>query len=163
MADIRKPDIVQTFADDSVRKRECARTIYLLKRAETAVKTALERALSDLGVTPGQYTTLTLVRTRREVSSAELARQAGITPQSASETIATLERKGWIERSESPVNRRILRIGLSEIGERLVADCDARVDRMEASLLRALDPSQEGILRDGLVAIVASAREGAPD
>ena len=134
-------------------KRPAARTIYLLKRAETMVRLRLEEVLRDLGVTPGQYTTMTLVRTQREVSSADLARQVGVTPQSMSETIVALERKGWIEREGAPDNRRILRIGLSNDGQMLIRICDARVETMERELLAGLAPEELAMLRHGLALI----------
>lgn len=131
-------------------KRPAARTIYLLKRAETTVRLRLEEALRDLAVTPGQYTTMTLVRTHREVSSADLARQVGVSPQSMSEMIAVLERKCWIERGGAPENKRILRIGLSEEGKALIRLCDERVEAMERALLSGLTPDHLSALRHAL-------------
>lgn len=130
-----------------------ARTIYLLKRAETTVRLRLDTALGDLGVTPGQYTTMTLVRRAREVSSAELARQVGVTPQTMSEMIAVLERRGWIARDGSATNKRILRIGLSAAGQALIAQCDVRVEAMERLLLAGIDEDQLAVLRAALAMI----------
>ena len=99
------------------------RTVYLLKRAETVVRNGLESCLHPLAVTPRQYVTLSLLREERDQSSAELARKAGVTPQSMSETIATLIRKGLIERLENPEHRRILMARLTDTGEALLVEC----------------------------------------
>ncbi|UAJ12591.1 MarR family winged helix-turn-helix transcriptional regulator [Glacieibacterium megasporae] len=131
-----------------------SRTVYLIKRAETVVRTGLEASLQPLGLTPRQYVTLSLLRDERDQSSADLARKAGITPQSMSETIASLIRKGLIERLESPEHRRILMTRLTGAGNALLAKCEAAVDVMEAQLLAAVAVGDLDALRRGLRAIV---------
>ena len=130
------------------------RTVYLVKRAETVVRGGLEMCLQPLGVTPRQYVTLSLLRDERDQSSADLARKAGITPQSMSETIATLSIKGLIERLESPEHRRILMTRLTDAGEALLVACEAAVDAMEARLLAAIPADDLDSLRKALRAIV---------
>ena len=135
-------------------KARLPRTVYLLKRAETVVRNGLEACLQSLAVTPRQYITLSLLRDERDQSSADLARKAGITPQSMSETIATLIRKGWIERVENPEHRRILMTRLTESGEALLAECETAVDAMEENLLAGHSRSDLDTLRKSLRAIV---------
>lgn len=132
------------------------RTVYLLKRAETVVRNGMEECLRPVGVTPRQYVTLSLLRDERDQSSADLARKAGITPQSMSETIATLIRKGLIERAENPGHKRILMARLTKAGERLLAQSDAAVDRLEADLLGKLPAGELDSLRQALRAIVSA-------
>lgn len=118
------------------------RTIYLIKRAEMAVRAGLEAELRDLSVTPGQYTILSLLAARADQSSAGLARKAGVTPQSMSETVSQLERKGLISRAENPEHRRILHITLTDEGSALLQSCNAVVDGLEARLLDGLSGDQ---------------------
>ena len=131
-----------------------ARTVYLIKRAETVVRAGLETALQPLGLTPRQYVTLSLLRDERDQSSADLARKAGITPQSMSETIASLIRKALIERFERPEHRRILMTRLTDGGTVLLAECQAAVDVMEARLLAGIPAGDLDALRRSLRAIV---------
>ena len=130
------------------------RTVYLVKRAQTVVRSGLEECLRALAVTPRQYITMSLLREERDQSSADLARKAGITPQSMSETIATLIRKGLIGRVENPEHRRILMARLTEGGEMLLADCENAVDELEARLLSDIGARDLETLRRGLRAIV---------
>ena len=92
----------------------------MVKRAETVVRNGLEACLQPLGITPRQYVTMSLLRDERDQSSAELARKAGITPQSMSETIGTPIRKAMIERLENPGHRRVLTARLTPVGEALL-------------------------------------------
>lgn len=139
--------------------RPNARTIYLLKRAETACRAGMETALADLGVTPSQYTTLSLLSGQAEQSSADLARKAGVTPQSMSETIATLERGGLISRAENPQHRRILTISQTEAGRALLAECQGRIDGVEARLLGGLAADETEALRRALTLIAQNGAE----
>jgi DNA-binding MarR family transcriptional regulator len=132
------------------------RTVYLVKRAETVVRSGLESCLQPLAVTPRQYVTLSLLRDKQGQSSADLARKAGITPQSMSETMTFLASNGMIERSENPAHRRILMTRLTEPGKALLAQCEAAVDVMEKKLLAGFSVAELDILRHGLHAIVKS-------
>jgi DNA-binding MarR family transcriptional regulator len=129
------------------------RTIYLVKRLETLIRVQLEAALQALALTPGQYTTLSIVHVG-PISSADLARRVGITPQSMSEVIAMLERKGLIVRTARDDNRRIADVGLTAAGESLLRQAEERVDVVERSLLDGLSQHEETILRRTLEVVL---------
>ena len=114
-------------------------TIYLLKRAELAVRGCVEVALSPTDLTPSQYFILFLVKCGEATSSAELARSMGVLPQSMTEIIAPLEKKGAIVRKPDPANNRILRIELTTAGERLFAKGTEVAIRIEQELLEGFD------------------------
>ena len=126
------------------------RTIYLVKRLEALSKTLLDEALRDLDLTPSQYATLSLLGSQTHISSAELARRVVVTPQSMSEMINALERKGLVERYENAANRRVLHIHLSEAGRVLLEQADVRVDGLETELFSGLNNGEVAVLR-GLV------------
>lgn len=135
-------------------QRRPPRTVYLVKRAETVVRSGLEICLRPLGLTPRQYVTLSLLRDERDQSSADLARKAGITPQSMSETIAALTDRGWIEKLQNPGHGRILMMRLTDTGEALLSDCETLVDAMEASLLAGIAAPDLTMFRKMLQMIV---------
>ena len=138
----------------SPTKPRAARTVYLLKRAETAVRIGLEARLQAVALTPAQYVTLSLLKDQPDQSSAELARKAGITPQSIGETVSSLIQKGMIQRVENPDHRRILMTRLTGAGEAVLDDCEARVNALETELLRKLSGDDVAVLRRALRAIV---------
>ena len=114
-------------------------TVYLLKRAELAVRGCVEVALGAVELTPSQYFILFLVKCGEATSSAELARSMGVLPQSMTELIAPLEKKGAIVRKPDPANNRILRIEVTAAGERLFAKGTEVAIRIEKELLEGFD------------------------
>jgi DNA-binding MarR family transcriptional regulator len=114
-------------------------TVYRLKRAELAVRGCVELALGAVDLTPSQYFILYLVKCGEATSSAELARSMGVLPQSMTELIAPLEKKGAIVRKPDPANNRILRIEMTAAGERLFAKGTEVAIRIERELLEGFD------------------------
>src|SRR5262249_39072484 len=114
-------------------------TVYLLKRAELAVRGCADLALGVVDLTPSQYFILFLVKCGEATSSAELARSMGVLPQSMTELIAPLEKKGAIVRKPDPVNNRLLRIELTAAGEKLFAKGTQAAIQLENELLDDFD------------------------
>ena len=129
------------------------RTIYLIKRLETHIRIKLEAGLQDLALTPGQYTTMSVIL-GGPISSASLARRVGITPQSMSEVIATLERKELVARSLRDDNRRIADLTLTAAGTALLHSAELRVDALEQELFDGLAEDQIDSLRLALEAVL---------
>jgi DNA-binding MarR family transcriptional regulator len=133
--------------------------IYLLKRAELAVRGCVEMAFRDVSLTPNQYFILLLVKTGEATSGAELARSMGVLPQSMTELIAPLEKRGAIVRRRDSRNGRILRIELAAAGEKLFEQATALAMRLEQELLDDFDSGAIDGLRTTLTALIASAEK----
>jgi DNA-binding MarR family transcriptional regulator len=115
-------------------------TVYLLKRAELAVRGCVELALAGADLTPSQYFILLLVQRGKATSSAELARAMGVLPQSMTELIAPLEKRSAIVRRPDPTNNRILRIELTSSGQRLFDKGTEIARQLERELLEGFAP-----------------------
>jgi DNA-binding MarR family transcriptional regulator len=124
------------------------RTIYLLSRLNHAIHHRVDEMLREYGITAVQFTVLSLLRLREQLSSAEIARRFSVTPQSMNEVIFALEGKHLIARSEDPGNRRVLRVVLTAAGHRMLEGCDARIDDLEARLFVRLNLGQLAQLRN---------------
>jgi DNA-binding MarR family transcriptional regulator len=132
-------------------------TVYLLKRAELAVRGCAELALGAVDLTPSQYFILFLVQRGEATSSAELARSMGVLPQSMTELIAPLEKKGAILRRPDAGNNRILRIELTAAGEKLFAKGTQAAIRIEKELLEDFDPRELAAVNRFLGGLTAKA------
>jgi DNA-binding MarR family transcriptional regulator len=113
---------------------------YMLGRLSVTLGRAITEALEPLGVTRAEYLALAALRMRTGLSNAQLARRCQITPQSMSEVVATLERKGLIRRWNDPERARILRAEMTEDAWPVLLACDAAVSDLEEQAQAALSP-----------------------
>jgi DNA-binding MarR family transcriptional regulator len=128
-------------------------TIYLVKRVELAVRSCMEIALAEFDLTPAQLLMLFRLRDHAELSSAALARDIGVRPQSMIGLIRPLERKGFLEREPSPKHQRVLHMRLTPTGKKLVANAMRVAAGIESELLIDLDDRQITALQDALTKI----------
>jgi len=126
---------------------------YLLARIFYEVKDRTEGALEPHNLTPMQFTILASLSRWKGMCSAELSRRFKVTPQSMGEMIGNLERRGLIVREESPVNRRALKLALSDEGSRVIDSCTAQMRKMEAEMFSAFSPSELHDLRERLISL----------
>lgn len=141
---------------------ERARTIFLTKMLETEIRLELDSILRGLGYTTTQYTMLSVIENARApYSSAGLARRLRITPQSANETVASLDRNRLLLKKSDPNNGRALLLSLSAKGRAVLERLDRQVDDAEARLFSVLSERELDLFRENLRRIVsATARRG---
>lgn len=118
------------------------RTLYLLSRAHYAVRGRIDQVLSSAGLTGVQYTILSLLKGRAQLSSADIARHYQVKPQSMNEVIFALERRDLICRTPDLRNRRTLRITLTETGDATLQACDALVQALEEDLFASIGAAE---------------------
>jgi DNA-binding MarR family transcriptional regulator len=122
-------------------------TLYLISRTFHAARMHLEKTLRSFGVTGIQFTILDMLSRRRGLSAAELARNFFVSPQTMGEIVGGPDRRGLVERVESPENRRVLQIELSAAGRALLRHAEKQVARAEAEFLDGLDARSVANLR----------------
>lgn len=86
----------------------------LVKRAQQALRVALDAALADAGLTTAQYATMAAVSEEPGLSNADLARRVFVTPQTVHGVVRGLEAVGWIERARD--GGRAVEIRLTDAG-----------------------------------------------
>ena len=102
--------------------------LYVVKQLELATRARLDAVLKESGVTALQYTALSVLERRPTMSAADLARASFVRAQSAADLIGALERRGLIERSIDPDNRRRMLISLTTEGRAFLDAYDPRVE-----------------------------------
>jgi DNA-binding MarR family transcriptional regulator len=127
--------------------RQRPRLSYLVKQLELAVRAEMDSHARVHGLTTLQYTALTVLQRHPGMSGADLSRRSFVSPQAGNEIVAHLERKGLIERTPDGQNRRILRMRLTEEGERVVGACEGWMDELEKVMLAGLAQSDIRALR----------------
>jgi DNA-binding MarR family transcriptional regulator len=112
--------------------------LYLVKQLELAVRTRLDEALRPVPITALQYTALTVLERRSDLSAAQLARNSFVTDQSAADMIKALESRGLILRVPDPGDRRRRVLRLTAAGRELLDHVRGDVGRIEARMLSPL-------------------------
>lgn len=141
------------------RRGESGYLGYLLRQAGAAHRLRMERALADLAVTPPQFVVLTMLSAYPDISGADIARLAALTPQTVSVIVANLERSGAIERRPHAVHGRIQQIGVTAQGAALLKQCRTRVKKVEAEMTRGFTADEDAVIRRWLVDVADIARE----
>ena len=131
--------------------------VYLLKRTELAVRGCVEKALGEVALTPSQYFALLLVVTGEATSSAELARATGVLPQSITELISLLAKRGLIARTPDSANNRILRIEVTAAGHKLFEKATELAIRVERELFEGFETREVETLNRLFARLIESA------
>jgi DNA-binding MarR family transcriptional regulator len=126
--------------------------LYLVKQLELAVRAQLDEVLRPVAVTPLQYTALTVLERRSGLSTAELARNAFVTDQSAAGMIAVLEERGLLLRVPDDGDRRRRVLRLTDAGRALLDQVRADVEEVERRMLAPLAAGEAEQLRSYVAA-----------
>ena len=130
---------------------------YLLRQAAAAYRLRMDRLLSNLGVTPPQFSVMTMIKAYPGLSNADIARLAMLTPQTVSVIVANLERAGLIHRVPHEVHGRILHIALTEAGGDVLDRCRERVQELERDLVNGLTDLDQTAVRRWLAGMARGA------
>ncbi|MGH8229828.1 MAG: MarR family winged helix-turn-helix transcriptional regulator [Steroidobacteraceae bacterium] len=134
-----------------------ARIAYSVGRLERALRRELGRATRRFGLTVAQYTALSVLEARGELSNAQLARRSFVTPQAMHEIVLAMARKAIVAREPDAHHGRIVRIALTREGERVLRQCDAAAERVEERMLGRLSRAERArfgaLLRMGVEAL----------
>ena len=133
-----------------------ARVGYLIYRVERRLRARLDEAVRAHGVTTTEYVTLSVLRQRDGMSSAELARWAFVTPQAMNLVVSALEKRGLVRRQPDPSHGRVLRTSVTARGLTALERCDHSMDVIEADMLQGLESDELELLRAALASCAHS-------
>jgi DNA-binding MarR family transcriptional regulator len=121
--------------------------LYLIKQVELAVRARLDDVLRPFEVTPLQYTALTVLERRSDLSTAQLARNSFVTDQSAADMVTVLRGRGLVARPPDPRDRRRRVLRLTAAGQELLDEVRGQVAAVEARMLTGLTRREATDLR----------------
>jgi DNA-binding MarR family transcriptional regulator len=127
-----------------------ARPGFLLRRAHQISVSIFESACSELGITPGQYAVLTVLRTDCTLDQSSVARAIGLDKVTVSLLLRGLETRGLVDRRVQPDNRRKRVLTLTAQGLALLQRSKAPAEDAYERLLAPFDAAQ----RDALLSLL---------
>lgn len=117
-----------------------------MKRAQHALRSEMDGALREVGLTTPQYAALLVVEGEEGLSGALLARRCFVTPQTMNGILINLERAGLMERRAHPEHGRVLQAYLTGDGERMLSRAHALVEAIEEQMLGDLTEGERARL-----------------
>jgi DNA-binding MarR family transcriptional regulator len=129
---------------------------FNLRRAQAALFVDFARLTADLDLTPGQFSLLVLLAANPGISQSGLSRAFGLDKSTVSPSIDRLEKRGLVERTRTPSDRRFYALRLTEAGTELLARATERVERQETAMARALSPEEWRAMIDMLQRVEAA-------
>lgn len=111
---------------------------YRLKRAAAALRTAMDKALREHGLTVPQYATLELLDQQPGLSNAQLARGAFVTRQSMNVVLRGLVDSGLVTRPSTAEHGRALPALLTAEGRRRLAGARGAVYAVDQRITDAV-------------------------
>ena len=132
---------------------------YILKRAQQSLRARMDLQLRAHELTTPQYAVLSAVAASPGVSNADLAKAAFITPQTMQSIIATLEKRGLLERSPDPDHGRRLLTQLTANGRRAKNAADDAVSGVEAMMVGSISSRDVEHTTETLLACIENLAE----
>ena len=131
---------------------------FALKLAQQALRTHLDAALQQIGLTTSQYAVLTFLEVEPGASNAALARRAFVTPQTMQGIVVALERSGFIVRTPHPEHGRVQTTELTDSGRAVLEAASEIVAGAEARLREASTPLDPQVVTKMLVRFAEALR-----
>jgi len=121
---------------------------YQLRQAQSAVFRDLSRTLRETGVTPGEFSLLTLLKANPGVNSITLTRIYQLDKATLSLSIKGLAKRGLISSTRSTEDRRYYALELTGEGQALLQTVTRRIERQERTMDAALNSGERERLLD---------------
>ena len=121
---------------------------YQVRQAQSAVFRDISRAIKDIGVTPGEFSLLALLKTNPGVNSVTLAKIYQLDKATLSLAIKSLVRRGIIRSTRSADDRRYYSLKLTPAGRAVLRRVTRRIEKQERTMDAVLGPGERRRLLD---------------
>ena len=110
-------------------------------------------------LTAPEFRTLRLASANDKCSMQHIARELGFTKSGATRVVDRLEKRGFLQRMQSPDDGRVCCVELTPSGSSLVKRINRENERRLASILSKIDPAMQQVLQTSLLSLVQAMRE----
>lgn len=116
---------------------------YMARRLHQTFVAIFHQELEPFGLTPIQYTILTIVRLNPGIDQVSVAAEAVLDPSTVADVLKRLGARGLIRRESGPTDRRTRIVFLTPEGERLMEQARAYVMKARKRLMAPLSKSEQ--------------------
>ena len=135
------------------------RLSYTIARIDRVISKYLTEYLKDLDITLPQFTALSVLASKNNLSNAKLAERSFIKPQSANKILQDLLQQQWIEKTPDPTHGRRILLTVTESGLAKLAECNAVVEALETKMLQGVDMNFAYLIRNNLDIMVNNLKQ----
>jgi DNA-binding MarR family transcriptional regulator len=132
---------------------------YALWKAHRSVTSALDAALARIALTASLVGALDYIDQHPGGSTSDLARYAGVTPQSAADAVSRLVTLGLVERSPHPTHGRIMQLTPTAAGLHALREAAIIATRTETALIADMPPQTRDELIHWINQVVERAQQ----
>jgi DNA-binding MarR family transcriptional regulator len=118
------------------------RPAFLIRRVHQVAIALFDEECAPFGVTNTQHGLLQAIQASPGMDVIGAARAVGIDRTTANVAVTNLERRGWIERTINPDDRRSHQIKITAAGTRLLRDTASALERAQRRLLAELSAAE---------------------
>ena len=113
---------------------------FLVRRLHQISVAIFLEEMAGLEITPVQYGALMVVAATPGIDQSALAAELGVDRANAGDVLARLTKAGYLTRTSSVTDRRVLQVALTDAGTQLLDDAAARARKVQDRLLKPLAP-----------------------
>jgi DNA-binding MarR family transcriptional regulator len=135
---------------------------YLLRRAQLAVFSDFFQAFNTVGISPAQYSILTVIGRNPGLSQTEVADALGIKKTNFVAVIKDLEKRGTVLRTAMPTDKRSFALTLTPPGKSLLGKLHGAAQDHENRVREAFGADLYAALMDPLYRLTRLEMQGQP-
>lgn len=120
---------------------------YRLRRAQIRIYQDFLDVMDPWSITPPRFSAMTLIRSNTGMKLTELARAMGIARSGAVEVVNSLEKLGYVRRSDSPTDRRAYALELTSQGNEVLDTATDLIKAHDARVSSRLSADEREQLR----------------
>jgi DNA-binding MarR family transcriptional regulator len=126
---------------------------YQVRQAQSAMFRDLSRSLRATGVTPGEFSLLTILKANPGINSTTLTRIYQLDKATLSLSVKGLVERGLISSTRDPNDRRYYALHLTPSGREVLKRVTRHIERQERAMDAVLAPGERARLIDLLTRI----------
>jgi DNA-binding MarR family transcriptional regulator len=132
---------------------------FLIRRLHQIHLALFAEECAEFGVTPVQYSVMSVVDARPGLEQVRLAHEVGIDRATLASVVALLERRGLVRRTASRLDRRLKQVGLTELGRQRLGRMAEAARHAHERTVAALPAAERAIFLRSLARLVAAGNE----
>ena len=121
---------------------------YQVRQAQAAIFRDFAQTMKDVGLTPGEFSLLTMVEANPGINQITLARVYRLDKSTLSYSVNGLKRRGLLSVTRSRDDRRYYGLHLTPAGRETLREATLRVEKQERSMDAVLAPGEREALLD---------------